>query len=93
MSRLSSFSRAMELAHTIQWQGAPTLSFCGFIGISFEEYSMSQIPEAVIELPNWEQPAAWNEPILFEPLDTPEIPTHWLPGVLGEFAGSLGQRQ
>ncbi len=52
---------------------------------------MSQIPEAVIELPNWEQPAAWNEPILFEPLDTPEIPTHWLPGVLGEFAEALAQ--
>lgn len=52
---------------------------------------MNQIPEAVIELPNWEQPTAWNEPILFESLETPDIPTHWLPGVLGEFAEALAQ--
>lgn len=52
---------------------------------------MNPIPEAVIELPNWEQPAAWNEPILFESLETPEIPSHWLPGIFGEFAESLAQ--
>ena len=50
-----------------------------------------KIPESIIELPNWEQAAAWNEPILFEPLETPEIPADWLPGVLGEFAGALAQ--
>ncbi len=51
----------------------------------------NNIPESIIKLPNWEQAAAWNEPILFEPLETPEIPVDWLPGVLGEFAGALAQ--
>ena len=49
------------------------------------------IPESIIELPNWEQAAAWNEPILFESLETPEIPADWLPGVLGEFASALAK--
>jgi Protein of unknown function (DUF3987) len=49
------------------------------------------IPESIIELPSWEQPAAWNEPIEFESLETPEIPTRWLPGVFREFAEALTQ--
>lgn len=47
--------------------------------------------DSLIELPNWDQPAAWNDPILFEPLDTPEMQTDWLPGVFREFAEALTQ--
>ena len=70
-ARLSSFKRAMALAQTVQWQGASHIIVLRVHGILFEECNMSQIPEAVIELPSWEQPAAWNEPILFEPLGYP----------------------
>lgn len=52
---------------------------------------MSQDSETVIEFPTWEQAAAWNEPILFEPLETPDIPAHWLPGIFGQFAADLAQ--
>ncbi|HVV68193.1 MAG TPA: YfjI family protein [Gammaproteobacteria bacterium] len=43
----------------------------------------------VIELPAITESSAWDEPILFNELETPKIPANLLPGVFGEFASAL----
>ncbi len=40
-------------------------------------------------LPSIEQPDAWDAPILFDELETPEISADLLPGILGGFAAAL----
>lgn len=44
---------------------------------------------STIELPTLEDPDAWEAPILFDEINTPEIPARLLPGVLGDFASAL----
>jgi len=43
----------------------------------------------MITLPSLEQPDAWDAPILFDELETPEISADLLPGILGGFAAAL----
>jgi hypothetical protein len=45
----------------------------------------------IIELPPLTHPEAWDDPILFNEFDTPEIPASLLPGVFGEFAKALAE--
>ena len=46
-------------------------------------------PPPVIELPALTESSAWDIPILFNELETPDIPASLLPGVLGDFASAL----
>ena len=41
------------------------------------------------EFPTLNQPAAWEEPILFDQLELPDMPAQYLPGALGSFAKAL----
>src|SRR5262245_28199524 len=50
---------------------------------------MQNIDHSVVELPPLAEPGAWESPILFDDIDTPEIPAHLLPGGLGDFAAAL----
>ncbi len=43
----------------------------------------------VIELPALTEASAWDDPILFNELEAPDIPAVLLPGVFGEFASAL----
>ena len=44
---------------------------------------------SILQLPPLTESDAWDEPILFQELETPDIPAHLLPGILGEFAKAL----
>src|SRR4051812_14867664 len=46
-------------------------------------------PEAVTEIPPIEHPDAWEDPVLFGEIETPDIPASLLPGIFGEFAKHL----
>lgn len=46
-------------------------------------------PPAIIELPSLDHPDAWEDPIYFQEIETPEIPANLLPGIWGEFAAAL----
>ena len=72
----------MDLAHTIQWQGAAhTYRFAGSSGFQLARSNSheSAYLNPLLNYQTGNKPAAWNEPILFEPLDTPEIPTAGCP--------------
>jgi uncharacterized protein DUF3987 len=43
----------------------------------------------ILTFPNLKQPEAWEDPILFDDWETPEIQAQWLPGVFGEWAEAL----
>lgn len=44
---------------------------------------------SIIEFPPLNHPDAWEDPIYFQEIETPEIPASLLPGVWGEFATAL----
>ena len=50
---------------------------------------MSQTNSSIIELPSLEHPDAWEDPVYFDEVETPDIPACVLPGVFGEFAQAL----
>lgn len=43
----------------------------------------------IIEFPTLNQPEAWDDPILFDYWQTPEIKAQCLPGIFGEYAAAL----
>lgn len=43
----------------------------------------------IIELPPLTDPDAWEEPVFFGEIETPDIPASLLPGIFGEFAQNL----
>lgn len=43
----------------------------------------------IVELPSLQHPDSWDDPILFDEIETPDISAHLLPGVLSEFARAL----
>jgi hypothetical protein len=45
----------------------------------------------LVELPSLEYPTAWNDPMLFDDCETPDISAQCLPGVLREFASAVAQ--
>lgn len=50
---------------------------------------MSNTPDPIVELPPLNHADSWDDPILFDEIDTPNIPACLLPGLLGKFAGAL----
>jgi len=50
---------------------------------------MENANPAIIELPSINHPDAWEDPIYFQEIETPEIPAQLLPGIWGEFAAAL----
>jgi hypothetical protein len=52
---------------------------------------MITIPSDTTELPSLAYPDAWEDPIFFEAMPTPEIPANLLPGIFGEFAKHLSE--
>ncbi len=50
---------------------------------------MLDMPATLIELPPLTDPAAWESPLLFSELETPEIAADYLPAALKDFAKAL----
>lgn len=48
-----------------------------------------ETPPSVVEFPSLMDKEAWEDPVLFDDIETPDIPASLLPGVLGEFAQAL----
>lgn len=46
---------------------------------------------SIIELPSLMHPDAWDDPIFFDDIETPNISGNILPGIFGEFAAGLAQ--
>lgn len=42
-----------------------------------------------IEMPSIQQPEAWEDPLLFHTMETPDMDARWLPSPLAEFAAAL----
>lgn len=50
---------------------------------------MSNLKSEMVELPSLSHPDAWEDPILFDEIETPYIPTTLLPEPLSNFAAAL----
>ncbi len=50
---------------------------------------MSNLLSDIVEAASPHLPDNWDDPILFDEIETPNIPARLLPAVLGEFASAL----